>query len=210
MERSWAGLLAAAALLLALPLAGSSSGGDLAWVTCGSTIKLAHEGSKFRLHSHEVAYSRGSRQQSVTAFPDSDDANSYWAVHGTKDEPCAPGSPVKKQQRLRLQHVATRRWLHSHLFQSPLSANQEVSAFGGDSQSDGGDVTLRHVDTGAFLHSLRHATFGHPIAGQHEVCAIKTKGPDSQWFAAEGVYLPRADKKAKAAGGGDASERDEL
>lgn len=71
-------------------------------------------------------------------------------------------------------------------------------------------MTLRHVDTGNYLHSLRHATFGHPISGQHEVCAIKTKNLDSQWFAAEGIYLPRADKKPKAAGGGDAGERDEL
>ena len=37
----------------------------------------------FRLHSHEVAYSRGSQQQSVTAYPTGDDANSLWVVHGT-------------------------------------------------------------------------------------------------------------------------------
>lgn len=27
---------------------------------------------------------------------------------------------------MRLQHIATRRWLHSHLFSSPLTNNQEV------------------------------------------------------------------------------------
>lgn len=43
-----------------------------------------------------------------------------------QDAPCKPGSPIKKKQRLRLQHSATRRWLHSHQFQSPLSGNQEV------------------------------------------------------------------------------------
>ena len=53
-------------------------------VTCGSTIKLAHVSTKVRLHSHEVAYSRGSQQQSVTGFPTSDDAQSYWVVHGPK------------------------------------------------------------------------------------------------------------------------------
>ena len=149
-------------------------------VTCGSTLKLAHETSKARLHSHEVSYSRGSQQQSVTAFPESDDANSYWLVQGTvvralrrarnasrapraagprarpalanaccraprgprrgcaahgrcphappppQAQPCTPGAPVAKKQKLRLQHTATRRWLHSHLFQSPLSGNQEV------------------------------------------------------------------------------------
>lgn len=205
---------------------------DLAWVTCGSTIKLAHDSSKFRLHSHEVSYSRGSTQQSVTAYPESDDVNSYWIVQGPVAEPCKPGFPFKKKQKLRLQHISTRKWLHSHLFQSPLSGNQEVSAFGSDTQSDGGDnwivdwdtkakywkqdtkVTLQHVDTKAYLQSLKHATFGHPIAGQHEVCAVKNKNRDSEWYAAEGVYLPRADKKPKGSEEGDKgtkkSDKDEL
>lgn len=53
-------------------------------VTCGSSIKLKHVSNpKFRLHSHQVSYSRGSGQQSVTAFPSSDDGQSYWIVHGT-------------------------------------------------------------------------------------------------------------------------------
>lgn len=52
-------------------------------VTCGSTIKLVHSTSNARLHSHGVAYSRGSQQQSVTGYPDSENAQSYWIVHGT-------------------------------------------------------------------------------------------------------------------------------
>ncbi len=46
-------------------------------VTCASTVKLSHAATKVRLHSHEVSYSRGSQQQSVTGFPTGDDANSY-------------------------------------------------------------------------------------------------------------------------------------
>ena len=38
-------------------------------VTCGSTIKLTHRPSGYRLHSHEIPYGSGSRQQSVTGFP---------------------------------------------------------------------------------------------------------------------------------------------
>jgi len=49
-------------------------------VTCGSTIKLVHEESRFRLHSHEVNYGTGSGQQSVTAHGSKDDPNSYWLV----------------------------------------------------------------------------------------------------------------------------------
>jgi dolichyl-phosphate-mannose--protein O-mannosyl transferase len=33
---------------------------------------------------------------------------------------------VKYGSQVRLQHLATRRWLHSHHFSSPLTGNQEV------------------------------------------------------------------------------------
>ena len=38
--------------------------------------------------------------------------------------------PVDCGSLLRLQHLATGKFLHSHSFSSPLSSNQEVSAFG--------------------------------------------------------------------------------
>lgn len=47
-------------------------------ITYGSVLKLAHEKTKFRLHSHDVPYGSGSGQQSVTGFPNVDDSNSYW------------------------------------------------------------------------------------------------------------------------------------
>ena len=53
---------------------------DYEGVTCGSTIKLQHSGTKARLHSHDIAYGSGSGQQSVTGFPETTDANSYWQV----------------------------------------------------------------------------------------------------------------------------------
>ena len=39
---------------------------------------------------------------------------------------CPQGTPIKRGQEVRLQHMGTRRWLHSHNFISPLSNNQEV------------------------------------------------------------------------------------
>lgn len=48
-------------------------------------------------------------------------------------------SPIKCGSTLRLQHLATKRNLHSHHFQSPISHNQEVSAFGENGQGDEGD-----------------------------------------------------------------------
>ncbi|XP_056851464.1 putative pentatricopeptide repeat-containing protein At5g65820 [Raphanus sativus] len=47
-------------------------------ITYVSAIKLIHEKTKFRLHSHDVPYGSGSGQQSVTGFPGVVDSTSYW------------------------------------------------------------------------------------------------------------------------------------
>ncbi|MCO5603417.1 hypothetical protein L7F22_057567 [Adiantum nelumboides] len=47
-------------------------------VTYGSVVKLMHDRTQYRLHSHEIPYGSGSGQQSVTGFGGVDDANSYW------------------------------------------------------------------------------------------------------------------------------------
>lgn len=47
-------------------------------MTYGSVIKLMHDKTKYRLHSHDVPYGTGSGQQSVTGFPGGEDSNSYW------------------------------------------------------------------------------------------------------------------------------------
>eukprot|EP00245_Coleochaete_scutata_P001263 TRINITY_DN11533_c0_g1_i1.p1 TRINITY_DN11533_c0_g1~~TRINITY_DN11533_c0_g1_i1.p1 ORF type:complete len:224 (+),score=42.77 TRINITY_DN11533_c0_g1_i1:130-801(+) len=177
-------------------------------VTCGSVIKLLHEKTKHRLHSHEVQYGTGSGQQSVTGFPGQDDGNSYWLVQsGVGEVACKQGEAFKNGAIVRLQHQRTHKWLHSHLHPSPLSNNLEVSCFGGDGNSDTGDnwkldidgkgkvwlkdqkVRLQHVDTGGFLYS-HDKKFGRPIAGQQEVCAVQGKASDSKslWSASEGVY----------------------
>lgn len=43
---------------------------------------------------------------------------------------CCSREPVDCGSTIRLQHLTTKKYLHSHLFSSPLSGNQEVSAFG--------------------------------------------------------------------------------
>lgn len=54
--------------------------------------------------------------------------------------PCEQMAPISKGQHIRLHHIETSKWLHSHQHRSPLTANQEVSAYGGPKQSDTGDV----------------------------------------------------------------------
>ena len=46
--------------------------------------------------------------------------------------------PIECGQTIRLTHVSTNRNLHSHHFQSPLSHNLEVSAYGDNGEGDEG------------------------------------------------------------------------
>ncbi|CAA0827340.1 Stromal cell-derived factor 2-like protein [Striga hermonthica] len=181
-------------------------------ITYGSVIKLMHEKTKVRLHSHDVPYGSGSGQQSVTGFPNVDDSNSYWVVKPTADSSAKQGDAIKTGELVRLQHMRTRKWLHSHLHASPISGNLEVSCFGSDVDSDTGDywrleiegsgktwrqdqrIRLRHVDTGGYLHS-HDKKYTRIAGGQQEVCGVREKRADNVWLAAEGVYLPVTDGK---------------
>ncbi|KAL9244725.1 hypothetical protein vseg_018467 [Gypsophila vaccaria] len=184
-------------------------------VTYGSVIKLMHEKTKHRLHSHDVPYGSGSGQQSVTGFPNVDDSNSYWVVKPVPNTSAKQGDTIKSGSIVRLQHMKTRKWLHSHLHASPISGNLEVSCFGGENDSDTGDhwkleiegkgnvwrqdqrVRLQHVDTGGYLHS-HDKKYQRIAGGQQEVCGVREKGRDNVWLAAEGVYLPTTDGKAES------------
>ncbi|XP_021739513.1 stromal cell-derived factor 2-like protein [Chenopodium quinoa] len=182
----------------------ASAASDDVEITYGSVVKMMHEKTKFRLHSHDLPYGSGSGQQSVTGFPTVDDANSYWIVRPELGTSAKQGDPIVSTTIIRLQHMTTRKWLHSHSFESPLSGNQEVSCFGNDGKSDMGDhwrlivegagkmwmkdqrVRLQHVDTGVYLHSHKKK-YG---MGQQEVCGVINKQSDNIWMAAEGVYFP--------------------
>lgn len=182
-------------------------------ITYGSVVKMMHEKTKFRLHSHEVPYGSGSGQQSVTGFPNVDDANSYWIVRPQPGSSAKQGDVIQSGSIIRLQHMRTRKWLHSHLYASPISGNLEVSCFGGDSESDTGDywrleiedsgktwkqdqkIRLKHVDTSGYLHSHDYK-YNRIAGGQQEVCGVREKRPDNIWVAAEGVYLPVNENKS--------------
>ncbi|XP_027156978.1 stromal cell-derived factor 2-like protein isoform X2 [Coffea eugenioides] len=84
-------------------------------ITYGSVTKLMHGRTKFRLHSHDVPYGSGSGQQSATGFPNVDDSNSYWIVRPVSDTNAQQGDTIKGGTIIRLQHMRTRKWLHSHM-----------------------------------------------------------------------------------------------
>nr|VDD58229.1 unnamed protein product [Brassica oleracea] len=194
--------------------AAAASGKEGVEITYGSAMKLMHEKTKFRLHSHDVPYGSGSGQQSVTGFPGVVDSNSYWIVKPVPGTTAKQGDAVMSGATIRLQHMKTRKWLHSHLHASPISGNLEVSCFGDDSNSDTGDhwkliiegsgktwkqdqrVRLQHIDTSGYLHS-HDKKYQRIAGGQQEVCGIREKRADNVWLAAEGVYLPVNESSSK-------------
>ncbi|XP_068600688.1 stromal cell-derived factor 2 [Brachionichthys hirsutus] len=196
-----------------------SRGTELKFVTCGSVVKLLNTKHDVRLHSHDVRYGSGSGQQSVTGVTAVEDSNSYWSVRGTIDASCYRGTPVKCGQTIRLTHVNTGRNLHSHYFTSPLSSNQEVSAFGDDGEGDHLDewwiqcegalwrrdeaVRFRHRATDALL-SVTGEQYGRPIHGQREVHAMSHLSQHSLWKTMEGVFMKPSESPA---GSQDYSQR---
>nr|CDJ82786.1 MIR domain containing protein [Haemonchus contortus] len=176
-------------------------------ITCGSVLKLSNANEGSRLHSHDVKYGSGSGQQSVTAVTASDDVNSHWQIYPALGEKCHRGDPIKCGDKIRLKHLTTGCFLHTHHFQAPLSSHyQEISCFGGDTQSDTGDnwqilcnsdewlesdaVKIKHVDTSVYL-ALSGQQFGRPIHGQREVVGTDGITSGGKWKAAEGVYMKK-------------------
>ena len=163
---------------------GDGGGEDYSLVTYGSALRFRHVSSGFHLHSHGISYGSGSGQQSVTAVSADDDSGSLWQLKEAVGAAVrVPGTPLRCGDVVRLQHVTTRRYLHSHLHTSPLTNKQEVSGYGEGSHSDTGDswrvdcsdpqhtvgyalaltppnaaphaLSLVHVDTGKRLYSRR-------------------------------------------------------
>jgi len=191
-------------LLVAVVFLRDALGKSMDRVTCGSVIKLYNDKSDVRLHSHDVKYGSGSGQQSVTGVDDVDDVNSHWALRGLMDQPCQRGQPYKCGDVVRFEHVTTSCLLHSHLFSSPLSHNQEVSCFGkggdgdtgdywlvqcdGDYWLRGEDVRFKHRDTETYL-ACSGNKFGRPINGQKEICTVASPSGQTHWKTSEGVYI---------------------
>ncbi|KAI9033614.1 MIR motif-containing protein, partial [Phycomyces nitens] len=140
----------------------------------------------------------GSGQQSVTGFSSSDDANSFWLLRAAFGKQCKRGEPVPCGSIIRLRHINTNGYLHSHNHKSPLSSQQEVSCYDGHDTGDDWRVECAsgtkfwvreepvqfvHVDSQAYLSCNGAHQFGHPIPGQLEVSGSKGSSKNTQWIA---------------------------
>ncbi|MEP7338660.1 MAG: MIR domain-containing protein [Acidobacteriota bacterium] len=166
-------------------------------IKCGDTLRITHSATSARLHSHPLNYGHpgSSCQQQITAYQGMD-YNDLWIVRS----PCS--NPVRDGGEIKLEHAATRRYLHSHPgIPSPVNPpQQEVTGWGGGSTTDRNDVwkvevegggawttdkqvRFIHVATNSALHS--HPGRSHPewTNGQQEVTAYTGRDSNDFWKA---------------------------
>lgn len=172
----------------------------------GMVLKLRHAATGRALHSHPFNYGHAgsSGQQQVTCFQDAD-SNDLWLLKGPDGLPVdfQSGQPVQHGNIIRLEHLATRRNLHSHVgFPSPVTDQQEVTCFGDGGIGDGNDnwrvevdgggtwvtertIRLIHLPTNAALHS--HAGFSDSqwTMGQQEVTGFAGRDSNDLWFSSD-------------------------
>ncbi|KAI9013089.1 MIR motif-containing protein [Gaertneriomyces semiglobifer] len=174
-------------------------------VSCGSAVKLWNSAGCW-LTSQNVNYASGSHQQTISCSR-ANSPSSLFIVQGAFGGPeCIRGTPVKCGTVVRLSHLETGKLLHSHgSHRSPLSGNQEVSAFDGLDRGDDWKlicdgawsretgVRLQHVETGKYL-SAGKAEYGRPISGHREVAAVGSSTSTESWTAQDGIYFSHETK----------------
>ncbi|KAI9298708.1 hypothetical protein K502DRAFT_322664, partial [Neoconidiobolus thromboides FSU 785] len=146
--------------------------GDDHNVHIGSKICLRHLETGYYIRSSSQNYQGGSSQQIVHAASQNAEHEDWWQVVTPYGQDIPHGNRIPYGSKVRIYHMATFKWLHSHNVRSPSSGQNEVSCFGNDNASDnndnwivekqdgsGGDwhandrFVLRHEGTGAYLHS---------------------------------------------------------
>jgi hypothetical protein len=170
----------------------------------GSVIYLRHISTNTLLKSLPKPYCHpgtSGQQMIVASLQKSDETR--WLVkgpHNTADK-YAIGEEVRHGDKIRLEHISTKRNLHSHDAPSPLSNQQEVTCFGTNGGGDGNDdwivdlegnglwifdqeVRLIHVSTSKALHS--HAGYSNLVftAGEQEVTAVPKGDRNDLWIVA--------------------------
>lgn len=208
---------------LVLTLFGFVWGDDLHPVTYGSVIQLVNKQHGRKLFAPSgLSWGTGSGQQAVTADKVSYDSGALWLVKegtGHAAQQISAGQVIKCKSIIRLENIDIEKNLHAHLVRSPVSSQNEVSAYGEGDFGDTGDnfevdciedkvtwhrqkpIRLRHVDIGGYLVADKKNLFTPqncprcPIIDHAEVSVSKSSKPptadSAKWIAVEGIQLSK-------------------
>lgn len=185
-------------------------------ITYGSTLRIQNLLTKYQLTSYNMNWSTGSHLQIVTAVKENDKHESLFTIkEADGQEPCNTGEPIKCDSIIRLEHVLTKKNLHSHPFPSFLNVGQEICAFGEEGEGDvndnfkiicyknEGDIIkgktnffLYHMGTQKYMAiDYRNSMFndrncrGCPINGQREVILTDKKDKQCLWQVVGGIIF---------------------
>ncbi|KAF5372032.1 hypothetical protein D9615_008125 [Tricholomella constricta] len=199
-------------------LGGRGMADTFADIGVGSQVTLRHVNTQGGyLHSHVHTYPGGSKQQQITLYPHRD-SNNDWRIFNASDSSAEfdwttePLSYITSGTRIKLQHIATEKHLHSHDIRPPVSDvdfQNEVSAYGmpgfaGDANDDWyveierGDrrdkesskrlrtlrtvFRLRHSLTGCYLFSHKVKLPDWAYEQQEVTCNKNAVRANSLWF----------------------------
>ncbi|KAL1501793.1 hypothetical protein ABEB36_007053 [Hypothenemus hampei] len=112
-------------------------------VAYGAVVTLKnHKTGGGYLHSHFHLYPEGvgARQQQITTYTHKDD-NNKWVIKKYNTNENSKTEIVKSGDLVRLEHMATKRNLHSHKEQAPITKKHyQVTGYGENGTGDANDV----------------------------------------------------------------------
>lgn len=126
-------------------------------VAYGAVITLKnHRVGGAYLHSHFHLYpeGKGPKQQQVTVYAHKDDNNHFWIKKWNEDKPniTDPATPIEYVRHgdlIRLEHVPSRRNIHSHTQPAPMSKRHyQVTGYGENGTGDANDVWRIELEGG--------------------------------------------------------------
>lgn len=177
--------------------------GDKSSINVGyfNMVKLYHPTSELYLSSIEVPYQTGSCQQVARGIGKSTLAETYWTVWPLPDDSeNFQGMPVQCGSKIRLQHAATGKWLHSHNIDGHFGSGHEVSCFDEDDTGNNWELEcndvwtassafrLKHVDTGYYLSANISSEYEKELGGEHEIYCIDDED-GTEWFTGGGIFV---------------------
>ncbi|VEN44946.1 unnamed protein product [Callosobruchus maculatus] len=150
------------------------------YVAYGAVITLKnHRTGGGYLHSHFHLYPEGvgARQQQITTYTHKDD-NNKWIIKKYNEEPNTDKVEIVKNGDLvRFEHVPTRRNLHSHKEQAPITKKHyQVTGYGENGTGDANDVWRLSIISsaeGSELQAVRHKI---KLVHYLQQCLLTTSG----------------------------------
>ncbi|XP_050338148.1 protein O-mannosyl-transferase 2 isoform X2 [Bactrocera neohumeralis] len=148
-------------------------------VTYGAIVTIKnHKTGGGYLHSHYHLYPKGigARQQQVTTYTHKDD-NNKWLIKPYNKDSIDNIKYVSHGALIRLEHVATRRNLHSHGEPAPLTKRHlQITGYGEDGQGDANDIWQVLLVDGKQNTSVKTVTTKFLLIHYLQNCALTTSG----------------------------------